>query len=181
MPKSIFIPGGEYYDDAHNRFIYTKDQTIVIEHSLLSIAKWESRWCKPFISYANKTPEEALDYIRCMTINGNVDSYVYYALSPEQQKEISAYIESPQSGANPPKSRSRGQYKNSASSEEIYSWMVELGIPFSCEKWHLNRLLNLIAFVSAANQPAKKMAKTDIFAENKRINEYNRRKFHSKG
>ena len=86
----ITIPGTEEWDEDKEEFITTKETTLRLEHSLVSLSKWESRWGKPFLDSEDKTIEETLDYIRCMTLNRNVDPAVYTCLTNENINEINA-------------------------------------------------------------------------------------------
>lgn len=166
----IVIKGEELYDEKTNQFIYGKDTVLRLEHSLLSISKWESKWHKPFLSKESMTDEELRDYIRCMTIVHNNDPDIYDYLSVSNIKEIKAYIDDPMTASwfndrNNPPSRQRV-----VTSELIYYWMTALQIPFECEKWHLNRLLTLIRVCNIENSPKKKMKKGDIFKQNAALN-----------
>lgn len=178
---TINIQGRTLFDDATQSFISTKNTTIKLEHSLVSLSKWEAKWHKAFLSKEPKTTEEIIDYVRCMTITQNVDPNVYYALSDENMKEISDYIENPMSATwfyddkNGPPSR------ETVTSELIYYWMVALTIPFECEKWHLNRLLTLIKICNIKNQPPKKMSKGEIISRNRALNEARKKKLNTKG
>ena len=178
---TITIPESEQYDPIRNEFFNIKKQTLVLEHSLLSISKWESKWHKPYLSKDDKTEEELLDYIRCMTISQNVDPMVYYSLAPKDIKEIFDYIGDPMTAttiSNHKSSRSR----EIITSEIIYYWMVTLNIPFDpCQKWHLNRLLTLIEVVSIKNQPAKKMSSREIAQRNSSLNAARRSKYGTRG
>ena len=180
MPITVTIPERELYDEANNRFIEIKSRTITLEHSLLSISKWESKWHKPFFSDKDKTKEEMIDYFRCMTISGGGDPNVYYGLTPQIMQEIMDYINDPMTATT----INRADKKKSreiVTSELIYYWMVAGNIPFSCEKWHLNRLLMLIEIVSIKNQPAKKMSKGDVMRKNHALNAARRAKYNTKG
>lgn len=141
---SIDIPGGEIYDEIRNKIHTVKPVTLQLEHSLISISKWESKWKKAFLSRAQRTPEEIRDYVRCMTMNAGVDPNAYLFLTAKNYEDIQSYIDDSMSatvfrGEKKPKVTPRAQ-----TSEQIYGAMVLLGIPFECQKWHLNRLLNLI-------------------------------------
>lgn len=182
MPKKIVIPETEQWDEVNECFIHVKEQTIVLEHSLVSISKWESKWNKPFLGKTNKTQEELLDYIRCMTITPNVDSAAYYALTNEIIEEIRDYIDAPMTATwfsedkNP-----RSVSREVITSELIYYWMVALQIPFECEKWHINRLLTLIRICNIKNQPPKKMGKRATMSKNAKLNAARRARLGSKG
>lgn len=175
----ITIKAKELYDEEKNEFIDLKPQTLKLEHSLLSVSKWESKWHKAFLTKENKTFEETLDYIRCMTIN-TVDPYVYYLLSDDEIKTIYSYIENPMTASVI--NDSSGKRNNEVvTSELIYYWMVSLQIPFECEKWHLNRLLTLIRICNVKNQPSKKMSRRQILDQNRALNAARLKKFHTKG
>ena len=178
----ITIPGGEFWNEETNKFINIKETTLVLEHSLVSLSKWESRWCKPFLGKESKTDEETLDYIRCMTLTQNVDPNIYYALSAKNIEDINHYIENPHSATtirennnNSPKSH------ETITSELIYYWMVALNIPFECQKWHLNRLLTLIRVCNIKNAPPKKMTQRQIMSRNAALNAARRKRLNSAG
>ena len=180
---TITIPETEYYDEQKNEFSIVKSQTIKLEHSLVSISKWEARWQKPFLQDKDKTPAEMLDYIKCMTI-GQVDSGVFSGLSNKNIKEISDYINSPMTATWFNEHGSKKPSKEIITSELIYYWMVSYSIPFECEKWHLNRLLTLIRIcgikAEQANNP-KKMTKSEILTKNQLLNAQRRARLNSKG
>ena len=179
----ITIPGGEKFNEETMEFIETKDTTIQLEHSLLSLSKWESKWHKPFISRkkGDKTAEELIDYIRCMTLTKNVDPMIYYNISPEIIEQIQDYINDPMS-ATTITDRSGKQNREIMTAEVIYYYMVALNIPFECQKWHLNKLMTLISVCSIKNQPNnKKMSRSEILARNRELNEMRRKKWNTKG
>ena len=178
----ITIPGREIWDEANERFIVTDACTLQLEHSLVSLSKWESKWCKAFLSeFVEKTDEEALDYIRCMTIN-RVNPEVYYALTPDDIKKISDYINAPMTATTFSDQQKKGpRNRDVVTSELIYYWMVALQIPFECQKWHLNRLLTLIQVCNIKNQPPKKMKRADILSRNASLNAARRAKMGTKG
>jgi len=177
----INIPAVEFYNDQKEEFVVIKATTLQLEHSLLSISKWESKWEKPFLSKTPKTKEETIDYIRCMTTNGNVPPVVYEYLSDENIKTISDYIGSNMTATTFRKDQIRGSNKEVITSELIYYWMIAQQIPFECQKWHLNRLLTLIRVCSIKNQPPKKMGKQSLMARNAKLNAQRRAQLNSKG
>lgn len=156
----IHIPESEYYDEVNNEFVEVKAQTLQLEHSLISLSKWEAKWCKPFLSKQDKTYEETLDYIKCMTIQQNVDPAVYSRLTKQQIQEINDYIAAPMTATYfSENQKAGGKSGEQVTNELIYYWMISAQIPFKCETWHLNRLLTLIRVCSVKNQPPKKMSK----------------------
>lgn len=176
----ITIPATEYYDENNNLFINTKEQKLRLEHSLVSLSKWESKWCKPFLTKDNKTVEESIDYIRCMTLTQNVDPLVYNAITNENIEEVANYIESPMT-ATTINNRDKVSNREIVTAEIIYYWMIALHIPFECQKWHLNRLLTLINVCNIKNSPNKKMSKSEILARNRALNEARRKQYKTKG
>lgn len=182
----IIIPERESYDYKTNEFKMEKELRIKLEHSLLSISKWESMWCKPFLSSESKTPKEIADYIRCMTLTPNIPDYVYRNIPVSELKKIEAYIEKKSTATVINSNRSGRSNQNNRShkivtSEEIYYWMILYNIPFSCEKWNLNRLLTLIQICAIRNSNQQKMSKGDILRSNAALNAKRRAKLGTHG
>ena len=175
----ILVPGKEYFDEDKNEFIYSKPTKLSLEHSLISLSKWESKWKKPFLS-SDKTIEETIDYIRCMTLTQNVQPEVYTSLSSDNIETVISYIEDPMS-ATTIRRNGRGPRGEVITSELVYCWMVTLNIPFECQKWHLNRLMTLVELCSIKNQPQKKMSKSEILRQNRELNAARRAKYKTKG
>ena len=182
----ITIPAAirEDFDEEKNEFIYTpitKEQTLQLEHSLVSLSKWESKWCKAFLSKTPKTDEETLDYIRCMTLTQHVNPDIYNYLSRENIEAINRYIESPMTATYFSEDKNSKGSREVVTSELIYYWMIALNIPFECQKWHLNRLLTLIRVCNVKNAPPKKMSKRDIMSRNAQLNAARRKQLNTKG
>lgn len=176
----ITVPEREYYDENSNKFFMVKEQTLQLEHSLVSISKWESKWKKPFLSKEVKTIDETIDYIRCMTITQNVDPRVYYNINNEHVQAVENYILDPMTATWFSKSNSHPS-REVQTSETIYWQMITLGIPLECQKWHLNRLLTLIRVCNERNTPGKKMSKNEIFNSNRALNAARRKSLHTRG
>ena len=177
----IEVPEAELWDDENETFINIESSKLILEHSLISISKWEAKWNKPFLGKGEKTQEETLDYIRCMTVN-RVDQKCYLALTRENYKRINDYINAPmtattirENGGAP-----RGN-REIMTSEVIYFYMISFGIPFECEKWHINRLLMLIRVCNIKNSPSKKMSKSAAAKQQRALNAQRRAKAHSRG
>jgi len=177
----ITIPAVEQWDEAKQEFIYTKEQTLSLEHSLVSISKWESKWCKPFLTKQEKTFEETLDYIKCMTLTQNVDPEVYNYLTNENIKEINEYIGAPMTATYFSDEKTSKTSREQVTAELIYYWMIAFNIPFECQKWHLNRLLTLIKVCNIKNQPPKKRSRKDIMSRNAALNAARRKQLNTKG
>ena len=179
---TITIPAGEIFNSETNEFIFTKEQTLTLEHSLVSLSKWEAKWGKPFLGKESKTNEEMLDYIRCMTITQNVDPKIYSFITTKNIEEISKYIEAPMTATWFNEREGKGKHNNEViTSEIIYYWMVSFNIPVEFQKWHLNRLLTLIKVCSIKNEPPKKMSKREILDRNKAINKARRASMNTSG
>lgn len=178
---TIVIPAMEMFDESKQEFINTKEQTLCLEHSLVSLSKWESKWCKPFLTKQEKTYEETIDYIKYMTLTPHVDPEVYNLLTNTNIAEINAYIKAPMTATTFSKDRSSGTGREIITSEIIYYWMIALNIPFECQKWHLNRLLTLIKVCNAKNTPPKKMNRREILNRNHAINEARKKQLNTTG
>ena len=171
----------EEWDSENEVFIEPKIQTLQLEHSLVSLSKWESKWCKPFYSQNTRTEEETRDYVRCMTITQNVDPDVYIKLTDQNMREVNEYINAPMTATWFNEQKSGKGRNEQITSELIYYWMISLNIPFDCQKWHLNRLLTLIRVCNAKNEPAKKMGRKEQFAQQRALNAARRKKYNTKG
>lgn len=176
----LTITADEIWDEATQTFIYPKEQNLRLEHSLVSLSKWESKYCKPFMTDKELTIEETLDYIRFMTINKNsVESDVYKRITNEHIKQVLNYINAPMTATTFPKKEGKGTIRGEqVTSELIYYWMVSLNIPFEpCQKWHLNRLITLIKVCDFKNQPPKKMSQQELLKRNAKLNAQRRAKY----
>lgn len=180
---TITIPPMEFFDEQKEEFVTIQGQTIQLEHSLVSVSKWESKWHKAFLGKNEKTSEETLDYIRCMTITKNVNPIVYTLLSPQQIKEITDYIEAPMTATwfSEDKNKTGKNSGETITSELIYYWMIALQIPVEFQRWHLNRLLTLIRVCNLKNTPPKKMSKREIMQRNRSLNEARKNALNTRG
>ena len=180
MPMEIQIPDTELFNSESNEFIKIKGRKLVLEHSLVSVHKWEAKWKKPFLSKDPKTREESLDYVKCMTLSQNVDPSLYFLIGSDILDTIQKYIDDPMTATVIKETNKRG--KNSIiTSELIYYWMVALQIPWEAQRWHLNQLLTLIEVCNIKNSPSKKMSKKEIYSRNQALNAARRKAAHSNG
>lgn len=177
----ITLPAIEQWDEEREKFINAKEQVLQLEHSLVSLRKWESKWHKPFLSKEDKTEEETLDYIKCMTITQNVNPEVYYRLTPNHFQQIHDYINDPMTATTFSENKHEKASREIITAELIYYWMVALTIPPQYEKWHLNSLLTLIKVCNIKNAPPKKQSKRDIMSRNAALNAARRKQLNSKG
>lgn len=180
MPKIVTIPEQEIFIPP-DRFVYTKETSFKIEHSLVAIAKWEAKWHVPFLDInTKKTNEMMIDYIRCMTISQNVDPAVYNCIPPSVIQEINDYIDDPMTATWFTDTHKTGKGEI-VTNELIYYWMIAQQIPMECAKWHFNHLMTLIRVCSEKNAPQKKMSKRDIYSQNRALNAARRKAHGTKG
>ena len=179
---SINIKSRELFDERTSEFITVKGGTLKLEHSLVSISKWESKWKIPFLSKEKKTNEQIDDYIRCMSVNGDPDPILIASISSEDKNRIIDYIEEKQTATwFTNLDDKRNTQSDIITSELIYYWMIEYQIPHEYEKWHLSRLLTLIEICNRKNSTPKKMSQAEIMARNKALNAERKARLHSRG
>lgn len=178
---TITVPARELYDDVAEEFVTTKETTLQLEHSLISISKWESKWHIPFLNTPEMTPDQMYDYIRCMSIKDNVDPVTYRCLTSDNVRQIQEYISDPMTATTVNERNSKPHGREIITSEVLYYQMIALTIPFECQKWHLNRLLMLIKVCAIKNQPPKKMGKHELASRNRALNAARRQQYHTKG
>ena len=178
----IDIPGGEIYLETEERFVEYPAVTLRLEHSLLSISKWESKWRKPFLdSRIKKTHEESIDYVRCMTLNQNVNPLCYKGITGAMLEKVNAYVNDELTATTFSRLPESSPNRQVVTSELIYYWMAGYGIDIECQKWHLSRLLTLIRIFDIKSGKQKKMSMSEVMAQNKALNEARRKAARSKG
>ena len=177
----ITIPAIELWDEEKQEFINKKEQTLQLEHSLVSLSKWESKWCKSFLYTKEKTFEETIDYIKCMTITQNVSDDVYTRLTNKNIEDINNYIAAPMTATVFYDNKNQGGKNETVTAELIYYWMISLNIPFECQKWHLNKLITLIRVCNVKNTPPKKMSKRELMSRNASLNAARRKQLNTRG
>ena len=179
---SINIKSRELFDERTSEFITVKGGTLKLEHSLVSISKWESKWKIPFLSKEKKTNEQIDDYIKCMSVNGDPDPILIASISSEDKNRIIDYIEEKQTATwFTNLDDKRNIQSDIITSERIYYWMIVYQIPHEYEKWHLSRLLTLIEICNRKNSTPKKMSQAEIMARNRALNAERKAKLHSRG
>lgn len=178
----ILIPRGESFNSLTNEFVYDgEDVVVTLEHSLASVSRWESKWKTPFLSNKPMTPEQTVDYVRCMIVDENVDASVLRRLTLDNMTAINDYMNDAMTATTFSKDPKKTRNREIVTAEIIYYWMIKLGIPLECENWHFNRLMTLIKVCSIKETPPKKMTKGEIFSQNRALNAARRKALHSKG
>lgn len=176
----IIIPATESWNAKDEIFVYTKETSLNLEHSLISLSKWESKWKIPFLSTKNFSIEQTLDYVRFMTLNKDVPPFIYKNLGKTNMQLINNYIEDEMTATT--FNNFQGiKNREIITSEIIYYWMIALNIPMECEKWHLNRLLTLINVCNIKTQKPKKMSKNEIAMRNHYLNEARKQSLNTRG
>lgn len=177
----ITVPATEYFDESTNEFVKANAVELELEHSLVSLSKWESQWEIPFLGDEAKTTQQTLDYIQAMTLTEDVDPEVYTRLTEANVQQISDYIDAKMTATwftDKPSGRGR---KEIITSELIYYWMISSNIPFECQFWHLNRLVTLIKVCSQKNAPEKKMSRSEMLAQRRAVNEQRKAQMKTSG
>lgn len=174
----ITIPEMEFYDERKDEIFNSPEITISLEHSLLSLHKWEKIWHKPFLDKNQQmTMEQTLSYVRCMCITQSVPDECFISLMhhPKILEKINAYIADPMT-ATTFSSYGKDSGSKVITAEIIYHQMIVNNIPFECQKWHLNSLLTLIHVCNVKNGSEDKLSKTETYERQRAIRAANREK-----
>jgi hypothetical protein len=177
----ITIKENEFYQQSTNKFIQIPSCVLTLEHSLISLAKWESKWGVPYFDNNRKTPAQDLDYIRCMVVGSIKNEHVFDALSVENIMQIQDYIAAPMTATTFQKKSRTKPKKEVMTAEVIYAHMFANNIPMECQKWHLNRLLTLLKVCDLQNAPKEKMSKKQTALWNAEQNAARRAKYNTRG
>lgn len=170
----------ELFDESSGEFIYINGGVLEFEHSLVSISKWESKWCKSFIATKNKTTEQTIDYIKCMCLN-DVDDSLIDNITNDAINQIVEYINSPMTATTFFNFDNNKPNNETVTSELIYYWMISNNIPMECQYWHINRLLTLIRVCNIKNSPPKKMSRQELLSRNAELNAARKKQLNTKG
>lgn len=170
----------EGYDDEKNEFVVFSSKELQLEHSLVSVSKWESKFEKPFLGTEAKTQEEMLWYIHAMS-NAEIPPEVFSKISPRNISDIQSYISAKMTATWFKDDKKSPAGREVITAELIYYWMIALGVPFECQHWHLNKLLTLIRVCNEKNQPAKKRSRAEMAAERRALNEKRLKETGSRG
>ena len=181
----VIVPAREYWDETLEQFTSQDERVLQLEHSLISISKWESKWRKPFLANTgDRTVEESIDYIKCMTLSRSVPPEAYLALTQENVDAVADYINQSQTATwfnEAPGVKKSSTSSQVVTSELIYYWMITYNIPAEYQKWPLSRLIALIRICETKSRPPQKMSKADVRAQMRKLNEQRRAEYGTRG
>ncbi len=181
MPLTVTIPGKELFDQQSKTFITIPATTVTLEHSLLSISKWESKWKRSYFIKEPMTIDQSIDYIACMCLTKNIDPKIFRFMDKKTAQEISNYIADPMT-ATTIKHRDKKPSREIITSELVYYWMVNFGIPFDpCQKWHFNRLMTLIEIATIKEAGDQKMPRKEMLKQRALLNSQRKAKYNTHG
>jgi hypothetical protein len=178
---SITVPGVEHFDDQTQEFVYRDNVVLELEHSLVSLSKWEQIFEVPFLGNSDKTNEQVLGYVKAMTLTPEVPEEVFLKLSEENFKEINDYIDAKMSATWFSEAPGAPKSREVITSELIYHWLIVFQIPFECQYWHLNRLFTLIRVCNIKQSKPEKMSRTEIAARNRELNAQRKSQLNTRG
>ena len=178
---TIVVPGVEMFDEQTQEFFTVADVTLDLEHSLVSLSKWESIYEKPFLGKGERTSEEVLHYIKLMTLTPDVPDDVFKKLSEDNITAINDYLEAKMTATWFSDAPGAPSTRDVITAELIYYWMVTFQIPFECENWHLNRLFTLIRVCNIKQAKPKKLSRSEVAARNRELNAQRRAQLGTKG
>jgi hypothetical protein len=166
----------DFYDETTERFVPSKSETVRLEHSLVSVSKWEAVWEQAFLGSKEKTTDQTVSYIKMMIVGAEPPPGVFQKLLEKHIEQVKEYVGAAMSATKLSTDKNAPSSKEIVTSELIYYWMISLNVPVEFEHWHLNRLITLIRVINLKNTPKKKMSNSERRALNRqRLAKHNTR------
>jgi hypothetical protein len=178
---TIIVELQEAFNEHSQEFVSSKVYPLDLEHSLVSLAKWESKWEKPFLSETPKTAEETLWYITAMTLTPDVPDEIYHMLSNDNLHAVNDYINAKMTATWFAKKPNKSSSREVITAELVYFWLITLDIPFECQHWHLNRLLTLVQVCNEKNKKPNAVGPKEAAARRGSLNAERKAKSNSQG
>jgi hypothetical protein len=179
--KVVVAMGDEFFDEENNEFLTPEEFTLELEHSLVSLSKWESREEKPFLGKENKSSEQTLAYIQDMLLTPDVPEKVLANLSAQNLSDVNDYINAKMTATTIRELGPGRASQEIITAEIIYYWMVSLNIPFEAQHWHLNRLIMLVRVCNEKNKPGKKVPRQTALQRQRDLNAARRAQYGTRG
>ena len=178
---TITVGGTESFDEATQQFVTVDGVDLQLEHSLVSLSKWESEFEKPFLGTEEKTPEELLGYVKAMVLTPEVPEEVFLKLSTKNFEAINEYINAKRSATWFNEAPGAPKSREVVTSELIYYWLTVFQIPFEVENWNLNRLFTLIRVCNVKSAKPKKMSRSEMAERNRQLNQQRKEQLKTRG
>jgi hypothetical protein len=180
--RITIFPHGELFDASSGTFKKAGDGYVMdLEHSLISVSKWEEKWEVPFLADTEKTDEQVMDYVKCMVVGPEPPPEIWARLTADHVKAIQDHISAKKTATWFSKKKPSGPAREIITSELIYYWMVTHNIPPEYQNWHLSRLLTLIEVCNVKNAPAEKKDPKTAAAERRALNDARRKQHNTTG
>lgn len=181
--------GDELFDEETNTFLHPVGKKLHLEHSLLSISKWEAEWEIPFLN-TDKTSEQSLSYIKCCVLDDDFDELLLNTLSDKNILDFNAYLSKGmtakkiidlRSSLSQKRKSRRPASQKALTSEDIYYSMIQFHVWKECEEWPLQRLLSLLQLCSLKSNSTGEMSKSDQAKFYREENARRKAKYHTNG
>lgn len=180
----LTLPSTDFWDPRKEEYVQIGGYEVDLEYSLFTIARWESKWKKPFITSLPKfTRKDEIEWYKAMCMTEGIPDEAWMVMTPKIRQDIYDYVTDPMSATtiNHRGPKTPGGPKTIMTAELVYYYMVTLGVPFECEHWHFNRLMKLVDVCFVKNSPPKKMGKQEAAQMYRELNARNRAKYNSRG
>lgn len=178
---TLMVGGKESFDTKTEKFVKVGGTQLQLEHSLVSLSKWESKHEKPFLGQGTKSGEEIFDYVRCMLLDEETPEELLYELDEDNFREVNDYLDAKMSATWFSEQTHKPRSREVITAELIYYWMIQFQIPWEAQHWHLSRLFTLIQVCNHKAEKPKKMSKADIMARNRELNEQRKKQLGTTG